>query len=68
MAIFIIAEELPSNSTFIHVADGAISYHAGPHILYESYSTSRMIFDGNNTVWCVDQRNFGSYAVRAGSD
>lgn len=34
VAIFIMAGELPSNSTSIHVADGTISYHAGPHILY----------------------------------
>jgi len=54
LAVLVIAGTLLSNIVPVHAADGTIEYNAGPQILYGSYSTNRMTFDGSNTAYCVE--------------
>ena len=56
LAVLVMAGALLSNSMPVHAADGTINYHAGAHIPYGSYSTSRMTFDGSNTAYCVEPK------------
>ena len=56
LAVLMLAGALLSNSMPVYAADGTISYHAGAHIPYGSYSTSRMTFDGSNTAYCVEPK------------
>lgn len=56
LAVLMLAGALLSNSMPVYAADGTISYHAGAHIPYGSYSTSRMTFDGINTAYCVEPK------------
>lgn len=56
LAVLVLAGALLSDSMPVHAADGTINYHAGAHIPYGSYSTSRMTFDGSNTAYCVEPK------------
>lgn len=56
LAVLVLAGALLSHELPVHAADGTVSYHAGAHIPYGSYSTSRMTFDGSNTAYCVEPK------------
>ena len=56
LSVLVLAGALLSNMLPVHAADGTINYHAGAHIPYGSYSTSRMTFDGSNTAYCVEPK------------
>ena len=56
LAALVLAGALLSHVMPVHAADGTINYHAGAHIPYGSYSTSRMTFDGSNTAYCVEPK------------
>ncbi len=56
LAVLVMAGALLSHVMPVHAADGTINYHAGAHIPYGSYSTSRMTFDGSNTAYCVEPK------------
>ena len=56
LAVLVMVGALFSHVMPVHAADGTINYHAGAHIPYGSYSTSRMTFDGSNTAYCVEPK------------
>ena len=56
LAALVLAGALLSHVMPVHATYGTVSYHAGAHIPYGSYSTSRMTFDGSNTAYCVEPK------------